>query len=206
MVEHIPVPAEVVARVRTISDTSALKRHFGRMFGQGQPRYRDLYDADAEPWNLWPEMVPDFVDGWRLMDSGYGPRKRSVIAMALTVSMPAGTDPSISEAAALALARREFGDREYAWVAGDHNGPFVKFLVAYRNEEGKPLSPGPSALRRYREVYAQELCTRGVPARATTRGSRELGFGERRKAYKARKRVDGCDHGADAMGAEPLDR
>ncbi|QJU60963.1 hypothetical protein HL653_23930 (plasmid) [Sphingomonas sp. AP4-R1] len=189
-IDTTPASAEVVARVQTISDKKALKRHFSAMFKQGQPHYADFYDIDAEPWNLWPGMVSDFVEGWEPITFDDG-RKPAAIAMALTLSMSAGTDAVGNQGAALALARREFGDREHVWVAGDHNGPFVKFLVQYRNEEGRPLSPGPSDLRRYRETYAEELCARDITARATTRGSRGLGFSEGRLALKARRRLSG---------------
>ena len=189
--ELAPELPEVVVRVQTISDSKALTGHFERMFEQGQPHYRDAYDPDGEPWILFPDMVEGHVDVWQPIEGPTG-RERSVIAVAITLSMPTGTDPLINGAAALALARREFADREHVWVSGDHEGPFVKFLVQYRDEDDRPLKSGPSDLRRYREVYAQELCIRGVQAHATTRGARGLGFGEKRQAYKARRRSRDC--------------
>ena len=183
-----PAPPEALVRVQAISDLKAFKRHLLRMFEQGQPRYADLYDADAEPWNLWPEMVPDFAEGWQLVATGGRESKRSVIALALTFSMPSGTDTTSNEAAVLAMARRAFAGHDRVWVTGEHEGPFVKMLVAHYDEDDRPLSSGPADLRNYREAYVRELGDRGVVAQATTRGSRGLGFGEARDAYKAGKR------------------
>ncbi len=183
--DQAPVPPEALVRVQPISDPKAFKRHLLRMFEQGQPRYADLYDAEAEPWNLWPEMVTDFAEGWELVATGGG---RSVLALALTFSMPSGTDMTINEAAVLAMARREFAGHDRIWVAGEHEGPFVKMLVEYRDEDGQAVPSGPADLRRYREAYARELGARSVAVQATPRGSRELGFGEARDAYKARRR------------------
>lgn len=187
--DPVPAPPEVVVRVQTISDPKAVKRHLLAMFEQGQPRYPDDYDAEAEPWNLLPEMVDDFVVGWQPINGGRGP-DRSIMAMALTLSMPVGTNPSINEAAVLALARSRFAGRERVWVSGEHEGPFVKLLVEYRDEKSRPLPSGPADLFRYREAYARELCARDVPAQATSRGDRGLDAGEGRNAYKKRRRSE----------------
>ena len=186
--DEAPAPPEVLVRVQPISDLKAFKRHLLRMFDQGQPRYPDAYDADDSPWNLWPEMVADFVEDWRPIDTDRDGPDRTRIALALTFSMPAGTDPAANEAAVLAVARKAFAGRDQVWVAGEHEGPFVKMLVEYRGEGGRAVPSGPADLRRYREAYARELNARGVAAQATSRGDRELGFGEGRDAYKARQR------------------
>jgi hypothetical protein len=191
--DEAPAPPEVLVRVQPISDPKAFKRHLLRTFEQGQPRYAYADELDADPWKLWPEMVPDFVEAWQPIDiEGRGP-KRSVIALALTFSMPAGTDPTVNEAAVLSTARKAFAGHDQVWVAGEHEGPFVKLLVQYWNDEGRALGSGPADLRRYRASYASELSARGVLARATTRGNRELGFGEDRNAYKARQRSTATD-------------
>lgn len=188
--DEAPAPPEAVVRVQRISDSKALKRHLLRMFDQGQPRYPDAYDADAEPRSLWPDMVRDFVEGWQLIDAGGNGHEQSVIALALTFSMPVGTDPAVNEAAVLAVAGRVFAGHDRVWVAGEHEGPFVKMLIEYRDEDDRALSSGPADLRRYREAYASELGARGVVAQTTTRGSRGLGFSEARNAYKAGQRLD----------------
>ena len=186
-----PAPPEVLVRVQTISDFKAFKRHLRQMFDQGQPRYADFFDADAEPWNLWLGMVADFAEGWRLIGTeGQNGHRLSVIAMTLTFSMPTGTDAGVNEAAVLAVARKAFVGHQRVWVAGEHESPFVKMLVEYRDEDGRAVPSGPADLRRYREAYARELGVRGVAAQATTRGSRGLGFGETRKIYKARQRLN----------------
>ena len=186
--DQAPAPPEVLVRVQPISDLKAFKRHLLRMFEQGQPRYPDAYDADDSPWNLRPEMVADFVEDWRPIDIERDGFDRTRIALALTFSMPAGTNPVANEAAVLAIARKAFAGRDQVWVAGEHGGPFVKMLVEYRDERGRAVPSGPADLRRYREAYARELNARGVAAQATSRGARELGFAEARDVYKARRR------------------
>lgn len=186
--EGAPTPPEAMVRVQPISDSKAFKRHLLRTFEQGQPHHAYADELDAAPWKLWPEMVPDFVEAWQPIDTGGSGPKRSVIALALTFSMPVGTDPAVNEAAVLAMARKVFAGHDQIWVAGEHEGPFVKLLVQYWNDEGRALSSGPADLRRYRAAYAREMTARGVQAQATTRGSRNLGFGEARNPYKARQR------------------
>ena len=179
---------EVVVRVQTITDAKALALHFDRMFEHGQPHYRDADDADGEAWTFSPNMAEAYVDFWRPTEGPTG-RERSVFAVAITLSMPTGTDPLANRGAVLAFASRELASVEHVWVFGDQEGPFTKFLIRYRDEDDRPFKSGPSDLRRYRDVYAQELCARGVAAQASTRSSRGLGFGESRNAYKARQRL-----------------
>lgn len=183
-----PALAEAVVRVRTMSDRELIKRHMLGLFEHGQPRHGDLYDPDAEPWDLYPDMVADLVEDWEMYTS-LSNRKRSVIAIAITASMPTGTDPVINEQAALVLARKEFSDRERVWVAGENKGPFVKFLAAYRNEDDKPFSSTPSDLRRYRATYADALASHGVVVQATSRRSRGLLFGKAQNPYKGNRRA-----------------
>lgn len=183
-------PPETLVRVQHIPDLDAFKRHLLRMFEQGQPRYPDFYEADSDPWDLRPEMVAGFVEGWRPIGTNrYGP-SRSRVALALTFSMPAGTDFAANEGAVLAIAREAFAGRDQVWVAGEHKGPFVKLLVQYRDENGQAVLSGPADLRRYREAYVRELGVRSVVAQATTRRSRGLGFGAARNTYKARQRAN----------------
>ena len=86
------------------------------------------------------------------------------------------------------MALEAFAGHERVWVAGEHEGPFVKMLVEYRDEDGLAVQSGPADLRRYREAYAYDLSARGVAAQATSRGSRSLDFGEAWNAYKAHQR------------------
>lgn len=186
--DQAPAPPEALVRVQPISGPKAFKRHLLRMFDQGQPLYTDFFDAASEPWKLWADMVEDFVDDWEFIWTEREGADRTRIALALTFSMPVGTNPATNEAAVLAMALKAFARHERVWVAGEHEGPFVKMLVGYRDEDGRVVPAGPADLRRYREAYARELSARGVAAQATTRGSRELGFDEGRDAYKARQR------------------
>lgn len=180
-------PPEAVIRVQAISDPKALERHLLRMFDQGQPLYNDYFDPDFA-WKLWPDMVADRVDDWGFIYIESDGPDRTRIALALTFSMPTGTDAGVNEAAVLAVARKAFAGHERVWVAGEHQGPFVKMLVEYRDEDGRAVPSGPADLRRYREAYVRELGVRGVMAQATTRGSRGLSFGETRNTYKAKQR------------------
>ena len=186
--EPAPELSEVVVRVQTISDAKALTSHFERMFAHGQPHYRDTDDAAGEAWTFSPNMAEAYVDFWRPTEGPTG-RERSVFAVAITLSMPTGTDPLANRGAVLAFASRKLASVEHVWVSGDQEGPFTKFVIRYRDEDDRPFKSGPSDLRRYRDVYAQELCARGVAAQASTRSSRGLGFAESRNAYKARQRL-----------------
>jgi len=188
--DQAPAPPEALVRVQPISDPKAFKRHLLRMFDQGQPLYTDFFDAASEPWKLWDDMVDDFVDDWGFIWTEREGADRTRIALALTFSMPAGTDPAVNEAAVLAMALKAFAGHERVWVAGEHEGPFVKMLVEYRDEDGRAVPSGLADLLRYREAYARELDARGVMAQATTRADRGLGFGEARSAHKARQRLD----------------
>ena len=179
---------EGVVRVQTIADAKALAHHFERMFEHGQPHYRDADGAEGEAWIFSPDLVEPFVDFWRPTEGPTG-RERSVFAVAITLSMPTGTDPLANRGAVSAFASRELASVEHVWVSGGREGPFTKFLIRYRDEDDRPFKSGPSDLRRYRDVYAQELCARGIAAQASTRSSRGLGFGESRDAYKARQRL-----------------
>ena len=116
--EGAPTPPEAMVRVQPISDSNAFKRHLLRTFEQGQPHYAYADELDAAPCKLWPEMVPDFVEAWQPIDTGGSGPKRSVIALALTFSMPVGTDPAVNEAAVLAMARKVFaGTIRSGWRA-----------------------------------------------------------------------------------------
>lgn len=71
--------------------------------------------------------------------------------MALTFTKPTGTDPRINGAAVLAVANEAFAGHDRVWVAGEHEGPFVKMLVGYR-EDRRAVPLGPADLRRYRDA------------------------------------------------------
>lgn len=122
------------------------------MFDQGQPLYNDYFDLDFA-WKLWPDMVADRVDDWGFICIESDGPDRTRIALALTFSMPMGTDASVNEAAVLAVASKAFVGHERVWVAGEHEGPFVKILVEYRDEDGRAVPAGPADLRRYRDAY-----------------------------------------------------
>jgi hypothetical protein len=162
------------------------------MFDRGQPLYNDFFNADYD-WKLWSDIVADFVDDWWFIYIENDGPDRTRIALALTFSMPTGADPRINEAAVLAVASKAFAGHQRVWVAGEHESPFVKLLVGYRDEDGRAVPTGPTDLRRYREAYVRELGVRGVVAQATTRGSRRLAIGETRNAYKSRQRSIDAD-------------
>lgn len=188
--DQAPAPPEALVRVQPISDPKAFKRHLLRMFDQGQPLYTDFFDAASEPWKLWADMVDDFVDDWGFIWTESERPDRTRIALALTFSMPAGTDPAANEAAVRAMALKAFAGHARVWVASEHEGPFVKMLVEYRDEDGRRVPSGPADLRRYREAYARELGARGIAAQVTSRADRSLEASEGRDAYKKRQRSD----------------
>jgi hypothetical protein len=69
-------------------------------------------------------------------------RNRTRIALPLTFSMPIGTGPRVNEAAVLAVASEAFAGRQRVWVAGEYEGPFVKMLIEYRDEDGRAVPSG----------------------------------------------------------------
>ena len=80
--------------------------------------------------------------------------------------------------AAREFAKIEFTDHRYVMVLHDHQAnPHVHLAVKAESKHGKRLNPRKADLRRWREVFAEQLRERGIDAEA----SRQLARGPYRK-------------------------
>lgn len=109
-------------------------------------------------------------DAWERAD---GRRRQGATSISMVFSMPEGTNPDKLKDAVRSVAHKEFGD--FRWVLGIHTDtprPHAHLTVARRGLEGPRLHPGREDLFRYRELFADELRTRGIEAEATPRKAR----------------------------------
>ena len=84
------------------------------------------------------------------------------------LSMPRGTDPESVLFAAREFAKIEFADDRYVMVRHDHQAnSHVHLTVKAKSRNGKRLNPRKADLRRWREVFAEQLRERGIDAEAT---------------------------------------
>ena len=115
-------------------------------------------------WRLGGAYIPDI-----------GQRREAFNVM---LSMPRGTDPESVRFAAREFAKIEFADHRYVMVLHDHQAnPHVHLAVKAESKHGKRLNPRKADLRRWREVFAEQLQERGIDAEA----SRQLTRGPYRK-------------------------
>jgi hypothetical protein len=117
-----------------------------------------LLDIERQ-WRLGGAYIPDI-----------GQRREAFNVM---LSMPRGTDPGSVLFAAREFAKIEFGDHCYVMVLHDHQAnPHVHLTVKAESKHGKRLNPRKADLRRWREVFAEQLRERGIDAEATRQVSR----------------------------------
>jgi len=122
-----------------------------------------LLDIERQ-WRLGGAYIPDI-----------GQRREAFNVM---LSMPRGTDPESVRFAAREFAKSEFADHRYVMVLHDHQAhPHVHLTVKAESKHGKRLNPRKADLRRWREVFAEQLQERGIDAEA----SRQLARGPYRK-------------------------
>jgi len=112
-----------------------------------------LHDIERQ-WQLGGAYIPDI-----------GQRRE---AFNIMLSMPRGTDPQSVLFAAREFAKGEFADHRYVMVLHDHQAnPHVHLTVKAESKHGKRLNPRKADLRRWREVFAEQLRERGIDAEAT---------------------------------------
>ncbi|MCG8595061.1 MAG: relaxase/mobilization nuclease domain-containing protein [Kiloniellales bacterium] len=113
-------------------------------------------------------------------------RKNGRDAMALVVSLPAGTDKQAAEAAARAFLADIFGENHrYVFAAHDDTKHYhLHAVVKMRGENGKQLRTDRAVLQRWRERMAEKAKEQGIMLDASPRYAR----GKGRKA--ARSPVD----------------
>jgi Relaxase/Mobilisation nuclease domain len=119
------------------------------------------------------EELRDLLDDWRLGGSlieDVSPRRE---AFNIMLSMPRGTDPLALQRAAREFAKIELADHKYVMVLHDHQAnPHVHLSVRAESMQGKRLNPRKADLRRWREVFAEQLRELGIDAEATRQVTR----------------------------------
>jgi len=118
--------------------------------------------------------VHDLVEQWRHAGAriaAHSPRRE---AFNIMLSMPAGTSAHGLQDAVRAFARAELGNHRYVMVLHTHQAnPHVHLAVRAEGKDGQRLNSRKADLRRWREVFAEQLRERGIEAEASpqiTRG------------------------------------
>ncbi|XYD12005.1 relaxase/mobilization nuclease domain-containing protein (plasmid) [Methylobacterium sp. NMS12] len=114
-------------------------------------------------------------------------RANRTLSVNMILSMPPGTDGTKVRDAVRAFAIDTFeGRHDYAFVLHqDDVHPHVHLTVRAAGYDGRRLNPRKADLYQWRELFAQELRSRGVAAEATPRRTR----GKVRKADRGKVRA-----------------
>lgn len=114
-------------------------------------------------------------------------RANRTLSVNMILSMPPGTDGTKVRDAVRAFAIDTFeGRHDYAFVLHqDDVHPHVHLTVRAAGYDGRRLNPRKADLHHWRELFAQELRSRGVAAEATPRRTR----GKVRKAERGKVRA-----------------
>jgi hypothetical protein len=119
------------------------------------------------------EGVHDLVEQWRHAGgriADHSPRRE---AFNLMLSMPAGTPAPVLQDAVRAFARAELANHRYVMVLHTHQAnPHVHLAVRAEGKDGRRLNPRKADLRRWREVFAEQLRERGIEAEASSQVTR----------------------------------
>lgn len=101
-------------------------------------------------------------------------RTNRTLSINMILSMPPGTDGTKVRDAVRAFAIDTFeGRHDYAFVLHqDDVHPHVHLTVRAAGYDGRRLNPRKADLHQWREQFAQELRSRGVPSEATPRRTR----------------------------------
>ena len=135
-----------------------------------------LLDIERQ-WRLGGAYIPDI-----------GQRREAFNVM---LSMPRGTDPESVRFAAREFAKIEFADHRYVMVLHDHQAnPHVHLTVKAESKHGKRLNPRKADLRRWREVFAEQLRERGIDAEATRQVARGP-YRKREELWQLKAREEG---------------
>lgn len=153
------VMVKVTGRSKTAKGVAAHLDYIGR---EGHVEMRD---QDGEV--VAREEIAEIAAEWGDPASG-GPRT-SVKAVALTFSMPEGTNAESVRGAVRDTLKREIGDNNDYIMAlhTDTAHPHVHALIRGTGEDGRTYNPRPDDLHRLREGFRRELNSRGIEAEAT---------------------------------------
>ncbi len=184
-------PVVVVKITGTPTGMRGIRSHLRYITERGEP----LHDEQGREY-LTPDEVRTFGDHLRYAGSPIpvdGSRRE---AFHLALNIPSG-DARAVQAAAVALAQREFTGHRWAWAFHGHQGhPHVHLIVRAEGRHGRRLDPRKADLHRWRETFAQELRARGVEADATSRMVRGT-VRDAEPIYVVRARAAGtleCEH------------
>lgn len=150
---------KVTGRSKTAKGVAAHLDYIGREGAvavedqHGDPVARDMLEEIANEWGE---------------DASGGPRA-SAKAVAITFSMPRGTDARSVQIAVRNTLRHEIGgNNDYVMALHtDTAHPHVHALVRAEGRDGRAYNPRPDDLQRLREGFRRELNARGIEAEAT---------------------------------------
>jgi Relaxase/Mobilisation nuclease domain len=170
---------------------AAIAAHFRYISKQGRLAIED----DRSVVHEGKEGVHDLVEQWRHAGARIAERSERREAFNIMLSMPAGTPESALKDAVRSFARVELWNHRYAMVLHTHQAnPHVHLAVRAEGKDGRRLNPRKADLRRWREVFAEQLRERGIEAEASPQITRG---GSRRteRLWHRKARDDGRDHG-----------
>lgn len=153
------VMVKVTGRSKTAKGVAA---HLDYIAREGDVEIRDQ-DGDVVP----REQIADIAEDWG--DPAIGGPRATTKAVALTFSMPEGTDSYSVRMAVRDTLKREIGENHDYIMAlhTDTANPHVHALVRANGRDGRTYNPRPEDLHRLREGFARELNSRGIEAEAT---------------------------------------
>ena len=153
------VVVKVTGRSRTAKGVAAHLDYIGR---EGTVEMRDQ-NGEVVP----REAIGALAEDWG--DPALGGPRAATKAVALTFSMPEGTDGRSVKLAVRDTLRREIGqNNDYVMALHtDTAHPHVHALVRGDGRDGRTYNPHPDDLHRLREGFRRELNARGIEAEAT---------------------------------------
>jgi hypothetical protein len=157
-------PVAVVKITGTARGMVAIRAHLRYITERGEV----LHDDQGREYRD-PAEVRLFGDQFRYAGPPIPAEGEQREAFQIVFDMPPGTPPEVVQRAVAKLAAREFAGHKYAWAYHGHQRhPHVHLLVRAQGRQAQRLDPRKADLRRWREGFAQELRTLGVPAQANS--------------------------------------
>lgn len=115
----------------------------------------------------------DLVDQWCCEGGLIAERNERREVFNIMQTIPPGRWPESMCNAARESSAAELGKHRFAMVLHIHRAnPHVHLAVRPDGRDGRRLNPRKQGLRRWREVFAEKLCGRGIEAEASSRVTR----------------------------------
>jgi hypothetical protein len=157
-------PVAVVKITGTATGMSAIRAHLRYITERGEV----LHDDQGREYRS-PSEVRLFGDQFRYAGPPIPAESEQRQSFQIVFDMPPGTPAQAVQQAVEKLAAREFAGHKYAWAYHGHQRhPHVHLILRAHSRAARSLDPRKADLRRWREGFAQELRTLGVPAQATS--------------------------------------